>query len=347
MRKAGSEKIVEVENRTPQGSLRDLYYVLFRHKWKMILFFLAVTVTVFVRTYCSPEVYRSEAMLLVQLGRESVTLDPTATTGQIINVSRSRESEVNLELEILKSRELSENVVDSIGPDAFIRRPARKLSINSPDDKVIRKTTQEAPTEVKKPLSSPERFNLVKPSDDRNKAVLEVMKNLEIKALKDSSIISISYEAESPKLAQNVIATLINSYLEKHIAVHQTPGSHQFFLQQVADLQSTLALSENELRNLRDKSGISSLEEQRQVILSRIGELEGQTGAAEVELAACEAKVQALQKTLASIPEVLVTQETTGFSDHAVDLMRAKLYELQLKEHDLLSKFAKEANRCR
>jgi capsular exopolysaccharide synthesis family protein len=338
-----SEEVVEAENRIRQSSLRDLYYVLFRHKWKMILFFLAVTVSVFVRTYRSPEVYRSEAKLLVRLGRESVTLDPTATTGQIINVSRSRESEVNLELEILKSRELSENVVDSIGPDAFIRRPARKLSINSPDDKVITKTTQEAPTEVKKPLSSPERFNLVKPSDDRNKAVLEVMKNLEIKALKDSSIISISYEAESPELAQNVIATLIDSYLEKHIAVHQTPGSHQFFLQQVTNLRSTLAQSENELRNLRDKSGISSLEEQRQVIHSRIADLEGQTGAAEVELAACEAKVQALQKTLASIPEVLVTQETTGFSDHAVDLMRAKLYELQLKENDLLSKFAEES----
>jgi len=338
-----SQEVVEAANRTSQSSLRDLYYVLFRHKWKMILFFLTVTVTVFVRTYRTPEVYRSEAKLLVRLGRESVMLDPTVTTGQIINVSRSRESEVNLELEILKSRELSENVVDSIGSDAFLMRHARKLSINSPDDKVIGKTTPEAPIEVQKPLSSPERFNLVKPSDDRDRAVLEVMKNLEIKAQKDSSIISISYEAESPKLAQNVIATLINSYLEKHIAIHQTPGSHEFFLQQVTDLRSALALSENELRNFRDKSGISSLEEQRQFILSRIAELEGQTGAAEAELAACEAKVQALQKTLSNIPDVLVTHETTGFSDHAVDLMRAKLYELQLKEHDLFSKFAEES----
>jgi len=335
-----SREVVEAVNRTPQSSLRDIYYVLFRHKWKMILFFLTVTVTVFVRTYRIPEVYCSEAKLLVRLGRESVTLDPTVTTGPIINISRSRESEVNLELEILKSRELSENVVESIGSDAFLRRPARKFSIKSSDDKVIRKTTAEAPIEVKKPLSSPERFNLVKPSDDRDKAVLQVMKNLEIKSLIDSSIISISYKAEDPKLAQNVIAILINSYLEKHIAIHQTPGSHQFFLQQVTDLRSKLALSENELRNLRDESGISSLEEQRQVIFSRIAELEGRTGAAEAELAACKAKVQVLQQMLSNIPEVLVTQEISGFSDHAVDLMRAKLYELQLKEHDLLSKFA-------
>ena len=338
-----SEEIIEAKNRTSQGSLRDLYYVLFRHKWKMILFFLAVTVTVFVRTSLIPEVYRSEAKLLVRLGRENVTLDPTVTTGQIINISQSRENEVNLELEILKSRELLEDVVDSIGPDAFLMRTVRKFSINSRNEKVIRKAAPEAPTEVKKSLSNSERFNLVKPLNNRDKAFLKVMKNLEIKALKDSSIISISYESESPKLAQNVIATLINYYLEKHIVVHQTPGSHPFFLQQANQLRSKLALSEDELRNLRDESGISSIEEQQQVIFSRIAELEGQTGAAEAELAACQAKVLALQKTLSNIPELLVTQETTGFSDHAVDLMRAKLYELQLKEHDLLSKFAEES----
>jgi capsular exopolysaccharide synthesis family protein len=339
MSKTVSEKIVKFENRTPQSSLRDICYVLFRHKWKMILFFLAVIVTVSVSILHSPEVYRSEAKLLVRLGRESVTLDPIATTRQIINVSRSRESEVNLELEILKSRELSEKVVDSIGPDAFIRRPDKKLSIKRLGDLVNRKTTQDAPTEVQKSPGSPKVVNLTTSSDDRNKAVLKVMKNLEIKALKDSGIINISYETNTSKLAQNVITTLIDYYLEKHITVHQTPGSHQFFLEQVNGLRNTLAQSENELRNLRDKCGISSIEEQQQVILSRIAELEGQTGAAEAELAACEAKVQVLQKTLASIPEVLVTQETSGFSDHAIDLMRAKLYELQLKEHESLSEF--------
>jgi capsular exopolysaccharide synthesis family protein len=335
-----SEEIFETKNRTSQGSLRDIYYILFRHKWKMILFFLTVTVTVLVRTYRIPEVYRSEAKLLVRLGRENVTLDPTVTTGQIININWSYENEVNLELEILKSRELVENVVDSIGPDAFFKHPARKLFAIDADDEAIRKTPPETLNEVKKSQSSSERFNLVKPSEDRDKAVLQVRKNLEAKALKDSSIISISYKAESPKLAQNVIATLINYYLEKHIAVHQTPGSHQFFLEQANQLRSKLALSEDELRNLRDESGISSIEEQQQVIFSRITGLEGQTDLAEAELAACQAKIQGLQKMLSNIPELLVTQETTGFPDHAVDLMRAKLYELQLKELDLLTKFS-------
>ena len=65
-----SREVVEAAEKIQQSTLRDLYYVLFRHKWKMILFFLAVTLTVFVLTYRSPELYRSEAKLLVRLGRE-------------------------------------------------------------------------------------------------------------------------------------------------------------------------------------------------------------------------------------------------------------------------------------
>ena len=336
-------EVIEATKKTQQSTLRDLYYVLFRHKRKMILFFLAVTLTVFVLTYRSPELYRSEAKLLVRLGRESVTLDPTVTTGQIINVSQTWESEVNVELEILKSRELLEKIVDSIGSDTLLRRSSQKFFNKSADEKMIRETSRQATTEVMNTESNREQLNTAKPSDNRDRAVHAVMKNLQVKTQKDSRIIGISYESESPKLAQNVIATLIDYYLEKHIAVHQTPGSDQFFLQQVSDLRGKLALSENELRGLRDESGISSLEEQRQVILSRIAELEGQIGAAEAELAACRAKIQELQKTVSSIPETLVTQETTGFSNQAVDLMRAKLYELQLKEHDLLSMFTEES----
>lgn len=337
----------EVEERARERSLRDVYYVLFRHKWKMILFLVTVVGTVTVSTLRRPDIFRSEAKLLLRLGRESVTLDPTATTGQIIGVSRSRESEINSELEILKSRVLAGKVVDTIGPLAFLKRPDEVLKEDTSSGSDVAKNatrkTRDVRTAVKRLRNPLEQLSQAKRLSDRQKVVLRVMNNLEVEALKDTSIISISYRSQSPKLAQDVLAKLIDLYLEQHIAVHQTPGSYQFFTQQSDDLRNKLALSENELRNLRDKTGISSLEEQRKVILNHIGDLERQTGAAEAELAASKAKVQALRKTLASIPEALVTQETTGFSDYAADLMRAKLYELQLKEQDLASKYAEES----
>jgi capsular exopolysaccharide synthesis family protein len=338
-----SREVVEATKKPQQSSMRDIYYVLFRHKWKMILFFLTVTLTMLVLAFRSPEVYRSEAKLFVRLGRESVTLDPTVTTGQVINVSQNRDSEVNVELEILKSRELLEKVVDSIGPDKLLRRSTQESFINGADAKATRKTTLQTTTEVINTESSPEPSNQAIPSDDRDRAIHQVMKNLQVKAQKDSSIISISFESGSPRLAKKVIDTLINYYIIKHSDVHRTRGSEQFFSQQVRKQKEKLDLYENELQDLKDKSGISLPEESSQALLSRIKDLEGQIGAAEAELTACQAKVQVLQKTVSNIPETLTTQETTGFSNQAVDLMRARLYELQLEENDLLSKFTEES----
>ena len=42
-----------------------------------------------------PREYQSEALLFVKVGASSVTLDPTATTGQTISLYESRETEIN------------------------------------------------------------------------------------------------------------------------------------------------------------------------------------------------------------------------------------------------------------
>ena len=104
-------------------ALRDVYYVLFRHKLKVIIFFIVVFVTVTLGTFLASEIYRSDAKVLVRLGRESVSLDPTATTGPVISVGQQRENEIKSELEILNSKELVEKVVDAIGPEAFLESP--------------------------------------------------------------------------------------------------------------------------------------------------------------------------------------------------------------------------------
>lgn len=286
------------EERACGTSLRDIYYVLFRHKWKIILFFFAVIITVTVGTFLSAEIYRSKAMLLVRLGRESVTLDPTATTGQTIHISRSRESEINSELEILKSQELIEKVVDSIGAEAFLKRSDERLPVDSTASETLRKTRQELRAAIKKPRNILERLDLVDLLSDHDKAVRKIMKNLEIEAQKDSSTIGISYEAQSPKLAQNVVSKLIEFYLEKHIAVYQTPGSYRFFTQQTGHLRDSLTQSENELWKLKNETGIASVEKQREILLGRIGALEQEIEGTEAALASSRAKVEELQKTL-------------------------------------------------
>lgn len=336
-----SEEIVK--ERAREASLRDLYYVLFRHKWKMTVFFFAVVVAVTVVTFLRDEIYRSKAKLLVRIGRESATLDPTAATGKLINVTESRQNQINSELEVLRSQELLEKVVDSIGYEAFLRCSDEKLSNKTVVSETIGKIRQGVHATVNGVRGLLKRLDSVRSLSDRDAVVLGMMNNLGIGSMKDSSIITISYDAKSPKLAQQVVDKLIDLYLEKHIAVHQTPGSYQFFVQQSDHLRDKLRQSEDELRNLKDETGISSLEEHRRVILNRIGTLEQEMSSTNSALASSKAKIEALQKALNIVPEVMVTQETTGFPDYAADAMREEIFKLQLEELRLLTNFTKES----
>jgi len=315
-----TDKVIGVEEKLNEKSLRDLYYVFFRHKWKVLLFFLAIVVIVTISTFVSDSIYRSEAGLMVRLGRETVTLDPTATTGTIIPVSQSRESEIVTELEIIRSQNIAEKVVDSIGLEAFI-----------------------SPLEGRSKRSLLERLGLTTQVSDHDAVVLSVMSNLKVDVQKASWVINLSYEAKNPELTQQVLSKFIDCYLEKHIEVHRTPGSYQFFVQESEQLRNKLAATEKQLMDLMNQTGISSLDEQRSAVLSRIGTLQAEIDGTEADLAASRAKAQELQSSLANTPDLVVTGATVGLPNAAADGMRSRLYELQLLEQDLMSKFEPES----
>jgi uncharacterized protein involved in exopolysaccharide biosynthesis len=255
-----SEEIAKIEETGPQGSLRDLYYVLFRHKWKIIVFFLAAMIVTAVRIALTSDTYLSEAKLLVRLGHENVTLDPTATTGTIVPVRPSHESAINTELEILKSQEIAEMAVDSIGAEVLAYK---EHPVDNSTGKIIAKVKRPMHVLVKRIRQLRARSGAANESNKRDSTLRMVMDNLRIEKQKMGSTITLSYKSQNPQLAQEVLTKLIDSYLEKHIAVHQTPGSHEFFTQQSAHLHGKLTELEDELRNLRKETGISSFEQQQ------------------------------------------------------------------------------------
>jgi uncharacterized protein involved in exopolysaccharide biosynthesis len=95
--------------------VRDVCRIFSRHKWKMGLFFCATLAVVVAGLVVYPRSYTSEARLFVRLGKESVSLDPTATLSPTLNVGDTRESEINSELEVLRSQVLFEDVVGRVG----------------------------------------------------------------------------------------------------------------------------------------------------------------------------------------------------------------------------------------
>lgn len=323
-------------------SLRDLCYILFRHKSRMFLFFVIAILGCIALTLRAKRVYQSDAKLLVRLGRESVSLDPTATTGQIVPITKSRESEIQTELEILRSRRIAQKVVEALGP-AMILGDA-----NEPAPGAEPAPQDEAPDAVAKAKNWARnllaQIGLRPPMSDVDKAIQTLNKSMTALTEKDTSnIITLYYEAGSPVQAQKILTELIRVYLNERVAVHSMTGSYKFFSEQCSLLQKQLAGLEQQLKTMVSSAGTSSIEEELRVTMERIGTIEQEIDRAESSKASSQARIQNLKETLASLPATIVTSTTTGFPNVAADAMRERLYELQLRQQDLASKYSEDS----
>jgi uncharacterized protein involved in exopolysaccharide biosynthesis len=312
---------------------KNVFRALRRHARKAIAFFVCANVLVVAALLFWPRTYRSEGRLFVRLGRESVTLDPTATTGQTIAVNESREVEINSIEEVLKGRAIAEKVVDALGPDTVLA--TKKSSTTGGGDDDSPSWTAQAIAQLKSLSGS-------KPVSDREQAATVLMSSLKVWVPKKTSVVCVQYEAETPELAQQVVATLINKYLEEHARVNRTAGSHDFFVEQSKLLEVRLRQAQDELRDAKNSMGLTTIEGQRRTLQDEIGAIELQLISTVSELSASEAKADDLARTIDGLPERLVTQDVSGFPNVAADGMREVLYQLQVRERELRAKFTDE-----
>jgi len=325
-------------------NLRELYNAVFRHKRKALAFFLLVMATVTVVTLLSPKTYRSEGTFLVRLGRENMTLDPTATIGQepTISVPYSRENEINSVSEVLQSRALIETAVDTVGPAAILGKDAPSSSKTkgfnfSALTRPIRAVAAAGRRCVGylNPLSSP-------PVSDRDRAVIEVTKSLKVWPVQRSSIIQLSYDGASPELSQAVLASMIDSYLDHHARINRPAGTHEFLAKQTDRLRIELTGLEDELREMKSNTGLVSPEDQRKLLVERIGRLEDKLTTAAAAAASSEAGVDVIHEKLNGMESIQVNSEVAGVTNEGTDGMREQLYALEILEEEASAKYTEE-----
>ena len=295
-------------------------------------------------TFLSPNIYRSEASLLVKLGRESVTIDPTAAIGQISNVSQDRSNEINSELQILRSRDLFETVVSRLGVETFqndhaTSDPTRNSAIEESLGwiKGIKSVLKARLMTLLKIDPEPEK---VRKQIEREKIIGQLMEHLGAQVESKSNVITLSYESKSPEMAHAVLREIIAAYLDKHMAIHRTGGSYQFFEQQSEKVKKNIEDAGKSLNEIKNQTGIASFEKQGTLLLGRIDFLKRNLQETEASLAANEKQVEALKRNLADMPKTTVQSKITGRPDDAIEGLRKKIFDLKLEEQRVLSKYA-------
>lgn len=323
--------------------LRTLH-VVWRWRKRAALFFGVTLGLIVVGVFVVPRTYQSEAKVFVRLGRESVTLDPTATTGKVVGVYESRENELNSVLDVMNSRIILERVVDHLGADVILTERLPE-TVGTPSGRQRKAPAAGEP--VRNGAGEPVRKMSPLPRDatssagdtKRDKAIRRLERMVYIKHSKKSSVITVGCKAASPELAQRIVQQVLEEFRGVHLQINRTAGSQEFFEKQTRLIAGQLKAARQELQDAKNRLGISTLEHRRKTLqeLIRANRTAALTNAA--ELSGVQASLRSLQDSLAKLPQTTTAQKVVGFPNGSLDRARSQLNALQLREQQLLSRY--------
>lgn len=306
--------------------IRDLYAHIaraLRRHWKLSAAVTGgVAFVALVGALLLPKSYYSEARLFVRFGREN-NVDPTASGGQMISIYESRESEINSLIEILKSRPILDRVVAELGPEYILQGKEKAVNAAKPAPSAAFAERGGKPGEP--------------PPRGHQLAVQRLEREVSVWTPRKTNIISVACKADSPDVAQRIVAKLVEVYMTEHVRVHHTPGSYQFFVDQTALSKKEWQAAAGKLREIKNRLAIVTIDGKRRELEAQIGDIASKLLANESELKTAEAKIASLRQLIADLPATIVSQKVEG-PNAAFDGMRQTLYQTEAREQELASR---------
>src|SRR3954465_2375687 len=108
---------------SPTLALGDIYYILFRHKWKIILFSGIGLIAALLLPLVWKRPYQSEAKLFIRYVLETKSPGQVGVSDARVKSPDERgENVINTELEILTSLDLAQQVATNVGPEKILAK---------------------------------------------------------------------------------------------------------------------------------------------------------------------------------------------------------------------------------
>jgi uncharacterized protein involved in exopolysaccharide biosynthesis len=286
---------------------RDVVAIGFRHQRLLVLCFVGVLLGVGLSAMVLPTKYRAETKLLVKRERVDPVVSPDQNAPMMFHDTVSEE-EINSEVELIQSADVLQKVVQTCGLD-------KKKFLSS----------------VLHPGQTP--------ANRTDKAVSDLRGDLQLEVIKKTNVISIAYESHDPQLAQRVLATLDDAYVQKHLDVHHPTGQFQFFDQQADQYKKDMLAAEAQLRGFAEKQGGVAPTTLRDMTLQKLADFTSTLETTRNSIAETEKRIAALEGQLQSTPARLTTQMKKSDNPQVLESLKASLQTLELKRTELLTKY--------
>ncbi len=302
---------VNIESvRRSDPTLRDLLAPLFRRKRMIVFTFCGIMLGTAIAALFASSMHQASMEILVDQER----VDPTVTsqsTQSAGSPSPVTDTQVNSEIELLKSPDLLEEVVLA----THLQNVERKSLVN----RIVYGKQDDAWYVAR--------------------AVDHLGDKLGIKQVTKTNMIGVKYTLTDPQRAYKVLTTLADRYLEKHLVVHRPPGSYEFFASQAQKYQQALQESEAQLGDFSKASGDSAPELEKAATAQQVVDSTAALHEFQQKIAADKQRIEEQEARLKTTPDRSPTQQVSDSAQSLLQGLQADLLDKEIKKTQLTLKY--------
>ena len=298
-------QVVAAEGTQLSLTLRDVAAVFFRHKQLLLISFALVATSGILYSALFPS-YNAEMKVMLRRGRIDPVVTPTPSPSPAFEHDEITEEELNSEVELLRDEDILRQVVLETG----LARPTWFSGLTG---------------EV--------------PGKRTEKAVRRLASKLDVKPVRKSRLITVSYSSSNAERSAAVLRSLAHAYLAKHAENGRPSGEQIFFEQQVK--QSRLVLEEaqaNLIAFTREQRVVQPALE-RDLALQKLSDAEASELSVESAIAGTSERIRVLEARLHDLPQRRVVEIRNADNPQLEEKLKSKLLELELQRTALMTKF--------
>lgn len=308
------------------ASLASVIEIPFVHKWTLITCMLLSLFVGWLAIMVWPRSYKSEAKLLFRVGRENVSIDPTATTSQTLLLQKTQEEDINSALEVLSSRKVSELVTEQLGAEAVLSGELPSAGNQSSS------LYDQGKQFVRSIVSLVGQASGLKDKvSDQELAVMQLGETVEFEAPKKSTVITVRAYSKTPEMAQAIAQSTVDTFLKQHALVNQTQGSNSFYVKQAEAEDARLQELIEKKKIFMQKNKIVSIPAAKNLLEQQLSTINQEFSAASSELEKLIGETEALNIDQKTMDETVVSGKQES-ADSTWSALRTRVFELELQE---------------
>jgi uncharacterized protein involved in exopolysaccharide biosynthesis len=286
------------------SSARDVLTILFKHKFKILVVFLAIFIGATILSFQTHPLYEAKSVILVKFGREFLQR-PEAGAGE--GASVGPETIIRGEMSILTSRDLMNHVAKVVGPENLY------------------------PTSGKMP-----------PNTTLEQAAAKLLEEDVRVASIGGTLIQITFVHPRPDVAATAVNTLVDAFKDRHLEVFG--GKSTGFLEnQAKAFQERLRESEGNLAGFKQRNQVFSFEEQKTILIQQRATLDASLKIAQNQISELEARIAWIRGPNWSFEKLPEARTEPSTLPQQLSALQQQLTTLQQKEGESLLKYTESS----